>query len=75
MVAPPSNATIADRVRAAMQRAGVSEVVLSEDTHIPRSTLRRRLSGTSDWLTSELTAISGRLGVRLLDLLADEVAA
>lgn len=75
MVTSPSNNTIAERVRAAMEAAGISEVVLSEDAHIPRSTLRRRLSGTSDWLTGELTAISGRLGVPLLSLLADEEAA
>ena len=58
-----------------MDRAGISEVVLADETHIPRSTLRRRLSGTSDWLTGELTAISARLDLRLLDLLADEEAA
>lgn len=74
MVIPPTNETIARRVRDAMDEAGISEVTLAEDTHIPRSTLRRRLSGTSDWLTGELTAISARLGVSLLDLLA-EVAA
>lgn len=75
MALPPSNETIAGRVRAAMDDAGLSEVVLADETHIPRSTLRRRLSGKTDWLTGELTAISARLGVPLLDLLADEVAA
>lgn len=73
MALSPSNRTIARRVRAAM--GDVSEVVLADDTHIPRSTLRRRLSGESDWLTSELTKIGERLGVTLLDLLADEEAA
>lgn len=75
MVTPPTNSTIAERVRSAMDAAGISEVVLSETTHIPRSTLRRRLSGESDWLTGELTKISARLDVPLLALLADEVAA
>lgn len=73
MALPPSNRTIAERVRAAM--GDVSEVVLADDTGIPRSTLRRRLSGKSDWLTGELTAISARLHVPLLALLADEEAA
>ena len=75
MVTPPTNTTIADRVRAAMERAGVSEVALADATAIPRSTLRRRLSGRSDWLTGELVALCEPLGVSLLDLLADEVAA
>jgi excisionase family DNA binding protein len=54
-MAPPTNSTIAERVRAAMEEAGVSEVVLADDTGIPRTTLRRRLTGLSDWLTGELT--------------------
>jgi hypothetical protein len=74
-MAPPTNQTIAERVRSAMEKAGVSEVVLADDTGIPRTTLRRRLTGMSDWLTGELTAISGRLDVALVELLADEVAA
>jgi transcriptional regulator with XRE-family HTH domain len=54
---------------------GISEAQLALDTGISRATLRRRLAGTSDWLTSELTAISAGLGVPLVELLADEVAA
>lgn len=53
----------------------LSEVILADDTGIPRTTLRRRLTGNSDWLTGELVAISARLDVPLLDLLADEEAA
>lgn len=75
MVAPPSNQTIAHRVRAAMDEADVSEAALALQTGLSRSTLRRRLAGTSDWMTSELTTISTTLGVPLLSLLADEVAA
>lgn len=75
MTLPPSNRTIAERVRAAMDAAGISEVVLADDTSIPRTTLRRRLAGDSDWMTGELTKVSARLDLPLLDLLADEVAA
>ena len=72
---PPSNATIAGRVQAAMKAAGLSEVALADQAGIPRSTLRRRFLGNTDWLTGELAALSAVLGVRLLDLLADEAAA
>lgn len=68
----PTNLTIAQRVRAAMDQAGDSEVKLADDTGIPRTTLRRRLTGNSDWMTSELVAISKRLDVSLIELLADE---
>jgi len=72
MVTPPTNQTIAERVRAAMVEANESEVTLADATDIPRTTLRRRLGGNSDWLTGELTAITSHLGIPLVELLADE---
>jgi hypothetical protein len=72
MATPPTNRTIAERVREAMETADRSEVTLALDTGIARSTLRRRLAGTTPWLTSELVAIASVLDVGLLDLLADE---
>lgn len=71
---PPTNHSIAERVRAAMDAAGQSEVVLADATDIPRTTLRRRLSGRSNWMTSELTAICEHLDVPLLSLLSDETS-
>lgn len=73
MASTPTNLTIALRVREAMGE--ISEVVLADETGISRTTLRRRLTGKSDWLTGELLAVAGFLGVSLVDLLSDERAA
>jgi len=75
MVTPPTNQTIAARVRVAMDEAGQSEKSLADVTGIARSTLRRRLTGGSPFTTAELAAVAPVLEVRLVDLLADEESA
>lgn len=75
MVSPPSNQTIAQRVRVAMDDSGQSEKSLADETGIARTTLRRRLSGGSSFTTAELTSICPLIGASLIDLLADEESA
>lgn len=75
MVTPPSNQTVAARVRVAMEQAGHSEKSLADITGIARSTLRRRLTGGSPFTTAELAAVAPVLEVKLVELLADEESA
>lgn len=75
MVTPPSNHTVAQRVRDAMEEQGQTEKGLAEATGIPRTTLQRRLTGNSDFTVTELDALARHLGIALVDLLADEPAA
>ena len=75
MVTPPSARTVAERVRVAMEQKGETEKGLADATGIPRTTLRRRLTGNSPFTVNELGAIAPCLGVALVALLADEPAA
>jgi excisionase family DNA binding protein len=52
--------TVAANVKDAITAANVSELALSENAHIARTTLRRRLSGQSPFTVSELQAIATR---------------
>jgi transcriptional regulator with XRE-family HTH domain len=58
-----------------MEEQGRTEKGLAEATGIPRTTLQRRLTGTSDFTVSELDALARHLGIPLVELLADEPAA
>lgn len=75
MVTPPSTRTVAQRVRDAMEQKSLTEKGLADVTGIPRTTLRRRLTGNSSFTLNELDAIARYLGLPLVDLLADEAAA
>lgn len=55
-----------------MAEKGATEKSLADRTGIPRTTLRRRLTGLSSFTINELHAIASHLGVSLLDILADE---
>lgn len=72
MVTPPTNQTIAARVREAMAAADESEQSVAEATGIARTTLRRRLTGNSAFTTDELVPVSRHLGLPLMHFLADE---
>ena len=58
-----------------MQDKSISEVQLSEQTGIPRTTLKRRLSGHSAFNVAELAAIATVLGVDFALLAAGRDAA
>lgn len=59
----------AAQVAAAMSDAGKSEVAVSEATGIPRSTLKRRLSGFSSFTVDELQRVADLLEVPVTTLL------
>ncbi len=59
----------AKAVRAEMARAKVGLRELAADCRIPKSTLARRLNGTSPFTVTELAAIADRLRVPLAALL------
>lgn len=75
MVTPPSTQTVAGRVRSAMEEQGQTEKGLADATGIPRTTLRRRLTGNSPFTLNELDVLAPLLGISLVDLLAEEPAA
>lgn len=75
MVTPPSSQTVARRVRHIMADQGETEKSLADATAVPRTTLRRRLTGNSAFTLNELDAIARHLSVSLVTLLADEDAA
>lgn len=57
------NQQIAERVTAAIERAGKSTKGVSDETGIARTTLSRRLSGTSPFGADELILIGRVVGV------------
>lgn len=59
--------TVAARVRAAIDAAGLTLLGLSEATGIPRTTLTRRLSGVSSFTVEELEALARELGTDVSD--------
>lgn len=61
----------AKRVAAAIEAAGETKLGIAEKTHIPRTTLLRRLAGVTPFYVDELHAIAGVLGVSVVDLLPD----
>lgn len=72
MVNPPTDHTIAQRVRVAMEEAGENAHSLAKATGVPRSTLERRLTGFSSFTVAEITALAPLLGTTRVELLADE---
>ena len=58
-------------VQAALDVAGRTPLGVSEHTGIPRTTLLRRLTGTSPFTVAELEMIADFLGVPLLSLIPD----
>lgn len=56
-------------VTAAMEAAGASQLAMSEATGIPRTTLLRRLSGSSPFTIAELERIADHLQVPVESLI------
>lgn len=53
----------AERVAAGIESAGLTALAVSEETGIPRTTLHRRLTGTSPFTITELGNIATLLNV------------
>lgn len=70
MVTTPTEA-VAGAVRAAMEQVGESSKHLAEVTLIPRTTLVRRLAGTSPFTIPELERIASALGTTVTQILAE----
>lgn len=60
----------AERVAAGIEASGLTTLAVSERTGIPRTTLLRRLTGTSPFTVAELGLISAELGVAPESLVA-----
>lgn len=65
MDTPQYVAEVARRVAEAIEAGGQSQLRIAEATGIPRTTLIRRLSGTSSFTVAELSSIASVLGVDL----------
>lgn len=59
----------AARVQTALDAAGRSTLALSEQTGIPRTTLLRRLTGTSPFTVDELALIASNLDIEVHSLI------
>lgn len=59
----------AQKVAAALDLAGKSQLSVSEASGIPRTTLLRRLSGVSPFTVDELQRIADLLGVPVVSLI------
>jgi lambda repressor-like predicted transcriptional regulator len=66
---------VAAAVSAALGVAGISVLTAAEQTGIPRSTLTRRLTGTSPFTIVELELVANLLGQSVEHFIVDEVAA
>lgn len=66
---------VAAAVSAALEAAGVNTLTAAERTGIPRSTLSRRLTGTSAFTIVELELVANLLGVTVDHFLVQGVAA
>lgn len=73
MVTPTE--AVARTVCAAMDRGGKSAKQLAEETHIPRTTLARRLAGQSPFTIPELEQVAAALGTTARDILTDAESA
>jgi transcriptional regulator with XRE-family HTH domain len=65
---------IASAIRDEMAAKEVSQVALSDETGIPRVTLRRRLNGHSPFNVDELELVCAHLGLDPAELLASAAA-
>lgn len=63
------NRETASRVQSALDAAGRTPLAVSEQTGIPRTTLLRRLTGTSPFTIAELDLISVLLDVPVHSLI------
>lgn len=68
------DARVAGIVSRLIDEHGTSELVLANETGIPRTTLRRRLTGRSNFLLAELAAIAHYFGLTVADLLLEDAA-
>jgi len=68
------DARVAGIVNRLIADHGTTELVLANETGIPRTTLRRRLSGRSNFLLVELAAIAHYFGLGTADLLLEDAA-
>lgn len=59
----------AQAVTEALKNSGKSQLSLSDESGIPRTTLLRRLSGASPFTVAELQRIADVLGVSVVSLL------
>lgn len=62
---------VAETVCRICERAGESQLGLSSGTTIPRTTLLRRLSGSSPFTIAELEAIAKHLNTTVGEILAE----
>ncbi|MCL2611983.1 MAG: helix-turn-helix domain-containing protein [Nocardioidaceae bacterium] len=69
MTYPTVSTAVAGEVRAQLARLNQSGIWLSEMTHIPHPTLRRRLAGDGNLTIDELAKIARALGVSMASLL------
>lgn len=67
----PLATSVASRVSAQIEAAGVTEVWLCDKTGVPRSTMRRRLAGHSAFNLNELDRIAAALRVPVSVFLTD----
>lgn len=74
MDTPSPDARVAGIVNRLISDHGTTELVLATETGIPRTTLRRRLTGRSNFLLTELVAIAEYFGVAASDLLTQDAA-
>lgn len=62
----------AQKVAAAIEGAGETTLGIASKTHIPRTTLLRRLEGLSAFKIDELGLIANALGVPVCSLIGSE---
>lgn len=67
----PGPQSVAQGVSLAIKAGGYSIKAIAEQTHIPRVTLTRRLSGTTPFNVAELEAIAAVLGCSPTDFYKD----
>jgi transcriptional regulator with XRE-family HTH domain len=69
---PAATKSLSRAVLDAMETRSVTQVALAQGTGVPRETLRRRLSGQSDFTIGELARIAAYLEMKPSDF-ADEL--
>lgn len=66
---------VADNVRAELARAKISQAKLASEINFTQQAISRRLSGHVSFTIDELDSIAAVLGISLITLLGDEIAA
>ncbi len=67
---PSLSLGVSQAVQRALTAAGISALAASQNTGIPRTTLHRRLTGSSPFLVTELVALAELCGVQVSALVA-----